>query len=258
MEPSLPLKVIHVDDDIESLNYLQPMLEEIYGIEYLKNFTSPVKALDYIKNNDVDVVFLDVEMPEEDGLWLAKQMDDTRTKIIFVTGHTGYAIQAFEVCALNYIIKPVIQRKLVTVVEQAIKDRDNRDFLQTQQVMAFQHYIDPAERPKTIFVTTASSISIVKLDEIVYFVASKNYTDVVVYNGERLTCSKTIKTFEVALIHDADFRRISRSHLLNINYLKAVVKDQKLGTIFIEMKNGDKLATACRTKEEAMRLLYRN
>jgi two-component system LytT family response regulator len=256
MQRQSALKAIHVDDDISSIENLQALLQKISGIEYLQGFTSPTEALTFIENEEIDLIFLDVEMPEYDGFWLAEQIKDLSIKIIFVTAHTGYAAKAFEICALNYLVKPTNIKRLEEVVEQAVQIRMLENPKQKDQLETLNQYLDPELMPKKLFLVMAGSIRVVVLDEVFYFASNRNYTEVAIKNGERLISSKTIKTFADTLKKLPDFARINRSYIINKNYLKSIVRDSDGNKILLEMKNGDKIATSYRTKEEAMDDLF--
>ncbi len=104
-----------VDDEDSALDALEDELNEIDAVRIVGKFTSPMEALQQVGSLHVDMVFLDIEMPGIDGLALADQMlqNDQSVDVVFTTAYDQYAVEAFEVNALDYILKPVMQERLL-------------------------------------------------------------------------------------------------------------------------------------------------
>ncbi|MEG2039167.1 MAG: response regulator, partial [Oscillospiraceae bacterium] len=117
------MRIISVDDERGCLTTFELICKEIPDVEYLQGFDNPTLVLDFLKENDVDVVFLDIEMPMIDGLKLAEQIHELNPDIefVFVTAHSNYALQAFGMDASGYILKPYNKIE----IEQKIKKLQN-------------------------------------------------------------------------------------------------------------------------------------
>lgn len=102
------MKAILIDDEKAAINYLARMCEQISYLEVIEKFTDGIKALDYIRKNNIDIVFLDIEMPGLNGIEIAKEIQtfSRDTNVIFVTAYEHYAFEAFKVDAISYILKP--------------------------------------------------------------------------------------------------------------------------------------------------------
>lgn len=114
------MKVIIVDDEELSLNRLGNMLADISGVEVCGQFYTAAEALQYINENKLDAVFLDICLPEIDGLALAnkiKEIDDS-VNVVFVTGYNEYAVRAFELEAVDYLMKPISSNRLEKTVQR--------------------------------------------------------------------------------------------------------------------------------------------
>ncbi|MCR5829170.1 MAG: LytTR family DNA-binding domain-containing protein [Lachnospiraceae bacterium] len=108
------MKVVIVDDEYNSIENLRTHLEDYTELEIISTFTDPVKALAFLIRNEADLLFLDIEMPNISGLYIAEQITllHPDTKICFITAHAEGAIKAFELNALDYIQKPFSSERL--------------------------------------------------------------------------------------------------------------------------------------------------
>ncbi|WP_068784707.1 response regulator [Paenibacillus phocaensis] len=120
------MKVILVDDEHLALNYMEHQLQQVSQIEILGKFSDPIEAKHYVleKEAEVDVVFLDIHLPEINGIELAEQLlqDRPHLNVVFVTAYDEYAIKAFELNALDYIMKPVPKARM-EITLQRIQER---------------------------------------------------------------------------------------------------------------------------------------
>ena len=114
------MKVIIVDDEKAIHFIMKRMLAKVDGVEIVGNFHETTAAFSYLLNHDVDLIFLDIKMPGENGLELAKRLRENGRlmKVVFVTSYNEYAPSAFNVQAYDYIVKPVKQDRLHETVER--------------------------------------------------------------------------------------------------------------------------------------------
>lgn len=246
------ITAIHVDDNRISLDAFSGAVETVPGLLLLKSFTDAEGAFAYLQANKVDVLFSDIEMPGKDGFWLAGQNLDPQMEIVFVTAHAGYALNAFEVCALDYLVKPVQVDRLRLLVEH-IRRRPKEMPVQSQIKELFNNYMDAASFPKKIFVQTVGVLHIVMLDEVMYFSANGAYTTIHYKNGKELLSSKLIKTYENALKNHPDFIRTHRSFLVNKAYV--IKLDHDIGKFTLTLSNGCQLEGSQRRKDEVIKQL---
>jgi len=103
------IKVILVDDEILNLAYLKSILEKVEDVKILGCFTEPFKAIDFISQNRIDIVFLDIELPDINGIDCALTIRNIQNdiKIVFITAYSQYAVEAFKVHAIHYLLKPI-------------------------------------------------------------------------------------------------------------------------------------------------------
>ena len=180
-------------------------------------------------------------MPDYNGLWLANNLPYP-TSIVFITAHSGFAVEAFEACALHYLIKPLSIDQLNIVIERFEKQELKNTLLKEQIGQFYNQYLpqNQLNYPKKIYINNIGKIVILDLQDILYMVGSGNYTKFIMINGDIHTSSKNLKVYDDAIVHHPDFIRIHRSHLVNKNYVKQIIKTNKQ-LWFVEMKNGESL-----------------
>lgn len=112
------MNIICVDDEEIILNYIVSICEELPEIDKTNGFSDPIKALDWLKDNKIDIALLDIDMPKLNGIQLAVRIKDLYpdVKIIFLTGYSQYAIEAFEIHANGYLLKPVNKERLANEI----------------------------------------------------------------------------------------------------------------------------------------------
>jgi len=121
------LRAIIVDDEELSLKRLKKILSESGGIEICRTFLNPLEACEFLKTIPVDIVFLDISMPEINGIKLSRlmlELDDS-IELVFVTGYDEYAVQAFDTGALDYLLKPVTPERLSKTLDKIRRRRRN-------------------------------------------------------------------------------------------------------------------------------------
>ena len=119
------MKVILVDDDKGMILILKRILGKIPGVEIVNTFNNSVNVLEFIKDYNIDMVFVDISMPGENGVQLARKISiaSPLTDIVFTTSHKEYAVDAFEICAFDYLVKPILQERLERTIKRAFEKR---------------------------------------------------------------------------------------------------------------------------------------
>jgi len=120
------IRAIIVDDEQPSVDKLEKMLHNSGMVEIKGKFTEPLKALEFLKTNRIDVSFLDIEMPDMDGIDLSNRITDLQGKIaiVFVTAYNQYAVEAFRLNALDYLLKPVSADRLRETLDRIIEEKN--------------------------------------------------------------------------------------------------------------------------------------
>jgi two-component system LytT family response regulator len=216
------LKALLVDDEVKNLNSLEFLLHnDCDGIEVRFKAKSAKQAKDWLKTNHADVIFLDISMPGEDGFQFLSSIATKNIKVIFVTAHNEYALQAIKASAVDYILKPVHIDELQKAVEKLKLFFDNPLAAEQNQLL-ISHLLESINKKnpiKKIAVPQLGSIRFINLDEIISLQADSNYTIIHLKDMQKLVISKTLKDFE-ELIDDTQFARIHKSYIVNLAYIK--------------------------------------
>jgi two-component system, LytTR family, response regulator len=226
------LNAILVDDEPAARMMLGQILKEHCPMVHLIGEASDVKsAVKLINKEAVDLVFLDIEMPEENGFALFDYFNDPSFETIFCTAYSEYALQAFEVSAVDYVLKPISISKVIQAIEKATKLIGQNQIAQRVNTLKENLAMDKLQK---IALPMADSLVFVQLEDIFFFEADGSYTHVVTKTGKFLV-SRKIKEFDELLAGDTRFYRIHRSYLINTHH---IVRYNKKDGAMIEFANG--------------------
>lgn len=203
------MKAWIVDDERPSAEITEVLLlEQAHHWEHVEIFTDPEKALAAYEEGQPDLVFLDIEMPRLNGLeWLSK-LPGKLPAVIFTTAYDQFAIQAFRLGAVDYLVKPVDVDELQTAVERALERRQKED---SQALRQLVEEIRSQQRPARLPVSDLNGIEWIDHQEIVRYESDSNYTTIITTSGRKPMATKTLKQIEALLPHP-QFYRVHHSH----------------------------------------------
>lgn len=218
------ISILIVDDEPEARDLLTMLLERIDGVEVLGTAEGVDEAFDQILIKQPELVLLDIQMPLKNGFELVSLVHEAKlsTGFIFVTAYDEYAIEAIRASAFDYLLKPVDTDELQESVGR-FRDsmKDNDIILQLEEMM------QGLGKKSRIKVNTRSGFILINPDEVLHCVAAGNYTEVHLVNNRVETITSNLGSFMEQLPAD-NFFRISRSGMVNLNYLVRV--NHKSGT----------------------------
>ncbi len=227
------ITAIIIDDEQQARGLLKNMLldidPEIKIVAECGDLPNGIKNIRKLKPN---VVFLDIEMPGHSGLEILDFFNEEEIdfEIVFVTAYNQYAINAFKVAAMDYLLKPVavdeLARTIARLKRSDKKSTTNFETLKSQ----FLH-----TSVNRIAVPTANEIRFIELADIIYLKADSSYTEIHFSSGEKLIVSRTLKNFEEVISVNSGFFRCHKSYIVNVRFIKQIVKSDGG---FIELTNG--------------------
>src|SRR5213594_185723 len=225
----MEIRAVLVDDEQLARDELGYLLGQLGGVEVIGQAGNGVEALTTIDRLQPDVVFLDVQMPGLTGFEVARRMLDKRvpTHIIFVTAYDQHAIEAFEVNAVDYLLKPVDPERLSLAVQRAHRrvssDRSiGADPIGEQLEKIVQLVADRQHRRERLAIKVGERFMLVQAEEIVYASLADDGIVVVTLKHSGTSNYRTLDELQERL-DPGVFWRVHRSHLVNINKIKEIV-----------------------------------
>jgi two-component system, LytTR family, response regulator len=212
------MKALIVDDETNARLALKGMLELHFPeLELAGEAKDLPEAVRKIHQLQPDIVFLDIEMPSYSGLELVNFFDSDQItfKIIFVTAYSDYALQAFEISAIDYLLKPIRKEQIMRALEKIAPTSK-------LQMQALRENLDDSEH-KRIGLQLSDGLLFVELTDILYLIADGSYTHIYLNDGQKLTVTKKLLEYE-KLEQWGDFMRIHRSHIVNLGMISRILK----------------------------------
>ena len=223
-------RAIIVDDEEDARDVLATLIKlSGFPIEIVKSCSNLQDAVKNIKELEPDVVFLDIQMPEYAGYEIVRFFDEIKFEIVFVTAFDKYALKAFELCAADYLVKPINRTRLNQTLERIVEKVDQRDSLTEYQILVKS--LEAKENDK-IVIPEVGYNRILNLIDINCIQGQGSYSIIHIIDGSTLTVSKNLKYFEKVLPEDANFFRSQKSWIINLDYVKQYNGNQ--GNIVLE------------------------
>ncbi|MEO5984567.1 MAG: LytTR family DNA-binding domain-containing protein [Ferruginibacter sp.] len=243
------LRAILIDDDESNLSAMTEKLNkhcpEIVIIALCDNAQDGIIAIDSLHP---DVVFLDIEMPVMNGFLMLQQLTYKDFQLIFVTAYDHYAIKAIRYCAIDYLVKPADIDELKAAVLKAV---ENKNKLSTATQLDLLHEYIKKKQHTRIPIPTAEGLQFINVEDIIYLLASNNYTNIFLTTAEKILVSRTLKEFE-DLLPSEHFIRIHHSSIINSAF---IVKYNRGEGGQVIMKDGTVLDVSKRKKTEFLQAI---
>jgi len=267
------IKTIIVDDEPLARKGLAVRLEEFSDIEVIKLCSSGFDAIESCKNEKIDLVFLDIQMPGLNGFEVLKAVKERGQDlpiVVFVTAYDEYAIKAFEVRALDYLLKPVDDARLAECVKRVISEHQNVNDEQQSKLISLVaevtgqdadtllerlsagENITADEYPDYIAIKDSGEITRVAVKDIKWVDAAGDY--MCIHAGDEThILRRTMKELEQDL-NPKLFQRVHRSAIVNIKQVEKLCNQQN-GEYHLQLKNGQKLKVSRSYKDRIKQLI---
>ncbi len=239
------LKSIIVEDEPHSQKTLANFIRKYcHQVELLTIAASVSEAIEKINQQKPDLVFMDIDLPDGTGFEVLNQLDEPWPRVIFVTAYNQYAVKAFQISAIDYLLKPIDPELLIKAIEKVEQSDEDAKEQQSKKVAVFNEN-RLAGKLNKMALPTQNGVQLVHIDEIVRMEADGNYTTVFLKDKSKYMVSRKIKEFE-NLLETMHFFRIHQSHIVNLLLIDRYVKGEG-GTVILE--DGTQLEVARRRKE---------
>lgn len=221
---------IIVDDELFAREMIKEYLQDFPEIEIVGECENGNQAVKAINKDKPDLVFLDIRMPGMDGFEVLEHIDLT-PRIIFTTAYGDYALKAFEVNAIDYLLKPYDRERFSKAIRKAIyRSAISNDKIEAM-LRVLQQSKEPEDYPKRIFVRVGTKIISVWLHDILWIEADGDYTQLHTNSGTHL-CNLSMNTLEQRLDSD-QFLRVHRSYIIAINSIEHLRGDGEGGLVVL-------------------------
>jgi two-component system, LytTR family, response regulator len=234
------MKAIIIDDERLARTELRKLLQDFPEIEIVDEASNAEEGIQKIENHNPDLIFLDIQMPGKTGFDMLSELDHA-PQVIFTTAYDEYALKAFEVNALDYLLKPVEPRRLADAVEKLRKSTHNGSSEKTNG-----HHTEPTSilsENDQVFVKDGERCWFVKLSEVRLFESVGNYAKVF-FGSNKPLILKSLNALEERL-DDKVFFRANRKHIVNLRMIEKI-EPYFNGGLLLELKGGEKIEVSRR------------
>lgn len=214
------INCIIVDDEPMAREILETHLKKIDAVNVIASCKNVAKAFNEINNHKIDLIFLDINMPEISGLSFAKSINPTN-KIIFTTAYREYAIDGFDLQAVDYLLKPISFNRLIQAVNKYLGENSNQPI--TEEIIKVD-----AEKNEFIFVRSDRKMIKINFSEIIFVESLSDYIKIHLDDKTVIT-RETITNIEAKLPKN-DFLRIHRSFIVSVSKIDSFTNE------FVEVK----------------------
>lgn len=201
------ITAIAIDDEPLALQVIEHFCSDLEGIKLERTFTKPTEAIKYIHKFPIDLIFLDIKMPAISGINLAKEVT-SQTMVIFTTAYSDYAVESYDLNALDYLLKPIKKERFLQAIEKA---KDQYRFLHQQDT----------KEESSIFVRSEYKLVKILLEDILYIEGVADYIKFYVKERKPIMSRMTMKEI-VELLPDKDFKRIHRSFIIPVKRILSI------------------------------------
>lgn len=226
------MKCIAIDDEVPALNVLELYLNKVPLWELVGAFSDGVKALDFLHRNHIDLILLDINMPDISGLQLARSLP-VRPAIIVTSAYDRYALESYEIDAVDYLLKPIEFERFLKALNKAYLKINSTLSPQISNVGA-----EGSERSydDTIIVKSGMALHRVKVEEILYIEAMGNYVAIILPDEKIMTLQTMSQILDV--LPPEEFLRVHKSYIVSVKHIDSLHRASvKIGSFEIPIGN---------------------
>jgi two-component system LytT family response regulator len=206
------MRCLVIDDEPKALEILSDYIEKVPGLEVAETFRDPLKALKFIQDNPVDLLFLDINMPDLSGIQLLNTLRD-RPLVIFTTAYSEYALESYDYDAVDYLLKPIEFDRFLKAVNKARQLFPKKE----KSMISFNGNSD------YVFIKSGTDYYKLKTSEILYIRGTGNYLTFVTPKKEILSLLTMKKALDIL---PEKFSRIHKSYIVNFDHVDLIDNDE--------------------------------
>jgi len=246
------IDAIIVDDEPNNVDNLSALLgRHCPQVRITGTATNAAAARKLIAQSTPDLLFLDIQMPKENGFQLLQSLPEISFEVIFVTAYDQYGIQAIKMSALDYLLKPLNVEDLKQAVSKAEKQLHKKHNQQSLENL-LQHISDEKHsKPAKLALPTSTETRLVSISDIMHCESTNSYTTFFLVGKEKIMVSRPIKEYE-ELLAGYGFIRVHQSHLVNKEHIQSVLKKDNCALL---LKDGTNIPVARQKKEYVFKVL---
>lgn len=218
------MKAIIIDDEPDCVRLLALQLKMYCPqVQIVAECIDSEEGLQKIMELQPGIVFLDIEMPVMNGFQVLEAIGHIHFHIVFVTAYDKFAVKAFRFSALDYLLKPIDAKDLVSAVEKAMQ----KQFPEKQQLNLLKQHLNGNEKtfPDKIALPYQNGVMFTEISAIIYCESDNNYTRFHLTNNQQCMVSKTLGDIQQVL-EERNFLRVHRQYLVNLNHIKKYVRGE--------------------------------
>lgn len=244
------IKAVIIDDEPNNQELISNLLKHYAThVQVLSAADSVKTGYQVIRDHKPNLVFLDIQMQDGTGFDLLRLFDKPDFKVLFVTAHEEFAIEAFKYSAIDYLLKPLSPASLLAALKKA-EESLTQEELSLKLKTLLDNMTEPAKQKRKIILKTLERIYSVDIQDIIRFESDGGYTKVYLADGSRIMVSRILKEFDDVLSGN-DFVRVHHSHLININQVYFFEKSESQ----LVMKDQSVVPVSGRKKDHVLDLL---
>jgi two-component system, LytTR family, response regulator len=232
------IRAVIIDDERLARNELKKLLMEFPEIEVIAEAANATEGIEKIDSLNPDLVFLDIQMPGKTGFDMLAELDKA-PDVIFTTAYDDYALKAFEVNALDYLLKPVEPKRLADAIQKLHLD-DDKEMISEEDILVNRSMLHEQDQ---VFVKDGERCWFVKLSDIRLFESVGNYAKVYFASNKPLIL-KSLNALEERLDQKVFFRA-NRKHIVNLRLIEKI-EPYFNGGLLLELKGGEKIEVSRR------------
>ncbi|WP_158977799.1 LytTR family DNA-binding domain-containing protein [Cellulophaga sp. L1A9] len=217
------MKCIIIDDEPLAIDIITDYCSKLDFIEVVGTFTNPLDAISVLNDKKVDLLFCDIQMPQISGIDFIASLDN-KPLFIFTTAYSQYAVEGFELNAVDYLVKPIPYHRFIKAISRAKEQLSKKE--KPMEGNVFSSHGETNESKKFIFVKAEYESIKINLDDIEYVQGLKDYLKIHITNTNKTVL--TLMNFKEILdkLPSNQFLRVHKSFVVNVNFIKTVQRNR--------------------------------